>query len=85
MMATWNDTSGFMFFMEGYFYSDDKVDSVDSTISYYGFLNKYGEWYIMRKDETNGTGRYYKGDSGYSSAWSARESASYDYFDEIFK
>ncbi len=84
-MSTWNDTSGFMFAMEGYFASDLKDKAGDDTIHYYGFLNKYGNWYIIEKSDTPGTIRYYKGDSDYSTAWTGRETAPYNYFHTIFK
>lgn len=67
--------------IEGY-----KVADVDDSASpsYYGYINSSGAWYILQEDKTTGAYRYTKGDSGYSSAWTARASKSYGYFNVIF-
>lgn len=54
----------------------------DAEPNYYGYLKSSGEWYIMK--EESGTYRYAKGDDGYTTAWTARASQSYDYFDGVF-
>lgn len=53
-----------------------------STPSYYGFESADGHWYIMKIN--SGAYTYAKGDSGYSAAWTARASQSYDTFGTIF-
>lgn len=55
----------------------------DAEPNYYGYLKSSGEWYIMK--EESGAYRYAKGNDGYTTAWTARASQSYDYFDEVFE
>lgn len=52
--------------------------------NYYGFVNKEGNWYIMREDPTEGSFRYVKGDLNFSNGWARREKMRYDYFHSIF-
>jgi len=40
----------------------------DSVPSYYGFINRDSEWFIMREEST-GTYKYKTGSSGFSAAW----------------
>lgn len=68
-------------------YSIAEID--DSLTSFYGFINKYGAWYVMRKDpDTDSfrytTFRYTRGDSNFSSNWTNREKLKYDYFSNVF-
>ncbi len=62
-------------------YKISQID--DSTPAYYGFVNKEGEWFIMRED-TSGNYRYTKGATNFNTNWTNRASLSYDYFDIIF-
>lgn len=65
-------------------YAPLNYDSSDP--SYAGYENADGEWYIM-KTVTAGNVRtfsYAKGDSGYSTAWTNRDSQSYDTFSAKF-
>ncbi len=55
----------------------------DSTIAYFGFVNKLGQWFIMRQDIDNAY-RYSRGDSNFSAAWTKRTLLTYDYFDNVF-
>lgn len=59
----------------------------DSDPAYYGFVNKDGDWFIM-KESSSGDYRYYKkkvGDGNFSTEWPNRGTLSpYDYFDAIF-
>ena len=84
-MASINDLSHFYLAIQGYVVSDQAVDSGDSNVNYYGYVNRYGNWYILKEDTVNLTYRYAKGDSGYTTAWNARESAVYDYYHNVFK
>jgi len=68
----------------GYRASDTKVKSTDENIVYWGFLSKFGDYFIQEQNDTNGTYRFYKGSSDYTTAWAGRESLTYDYFDAIF-
>ncbi len=60
----------------------------DSSPAYYGFVNKDGDWFIMKEDSDTGDYRYYKkktGDSDFSTEWPNRATLSpYGYFDAIF-
>lgn len=81
-----NDSFAFMTGYEGYKVNDEADKSGDATIRYYGFVNRRGEWIIMRQTVSGTTAnyRFCKGDSAYTTAWSARESQTYNYFDVIF-
>lgn len=63
-----------------------KLSDLDyaSDPSYYGHVDSAGNWYILKLDESGGTVRYAKGTSGYTTAWTARASQSYDYFYTTF-
>lgn len=57
----------------------------DSTPAYYGFMDKNGNWFILRDD--NGTYKYLTGSSGFSTAWTNRATApeiDWKYYDEAF-
>ncbi len=54
------------------------------TLTYLGYLDKDGNWYIAEIDETNGTMKYVKGTSGFTTAWSNRASNTYEDFNSIF-
>lgn len=62
-----------------------KISELDDTSSpsYYGFLNKDGNWYIA-EESASGSYRYIKGASGFTTNWGNRASLSYDTFDNIF-
>ncbi len=62
-----------------------KVSELDDATlpAYYGFVHKSGAWYIM-KEASDGTYRYTKGNSGYSTNWTDRDTLTYGYFDDIF-
>ncbi len=56
----------------------------DNIITYYGFTNKDGEWFIMREDPDNGSFRYAKGDSNFPDKWAKHENLVYDYYSKVF-
>lgn len=64
-------------------YKASDIDIAADT-KYYGFIDKDGNWYIIKEVTTAGTFRFVKGSSGYTTAWTARASQSYDYFYTIF-
>jgi len=64
---------------QGYYIS--QID--DSTISYFGFINNLGQWFIMRQDTDNAY-RYCRGDKDFTSNWTDRAKLTYDYFDNVF-
>jgi hypothetical protein len=57
-----------------------KVTDIDDD--YFGFTDASGKWYIMYNNGVSW--RYLKGDSGYTTAWTNRVGAGYDYFYNIF-
>lgn len=61
-----------------------QISEIDySDISYYGFINKNGAWYIMKEDE-EGSFRYIKGTTDFPTNWADRTNLSYDYYHTIF-
>ena len=56
----------------------------DDTITFYGFTNKDGAWFIMREDTDTGSFRYVRGDVNLASNWSNRKNLSYDYYNNVF-
>lgn len=72
---------------EGYKVSDAANKAGDATIRYFGYVNRRGEWFILRQTVSGTTAdyRFVKGDSAYTTAWAARETQTYDYFNTIFK
>lgn len=66
--------------LDGYRISE--VD--DNTISFYGFINKDGAWFIMKGDADTGSFRYAKGNSDFPSNWAMRANLKYDYFYKLF-
>ncbi len=63
-------------------YEITEIDDASSP-SYYGFLKKNGNWYIMKEDST-GAYRYSKGTTAFTTNWTNRASLTYDYFNSIF-
>jgi len=51
--------------------------------SYFGYVNEDGGWIIQQRNAASGTYRYYKGSSGYTSAWTGRAGLSYTYWNLI--
>lgn len=60
------------------------TDLDDSAPAYYGFVDKDGNWFIQKEDDTSGAYRYVKGTSSYSTNWTNRGSLTYDYFNNVF-
>lgn len=64
----------------------DEADKVgDTTVKYYGWLASTGAWIIQKYDTTAGTYRYAAGASLYTANWTARESLTYLYYNQIAK
>lgn len=66
--------------LDGYRISE--VD--DNTISFYGFINKDGAWFIMKGDANTGSFRYARGNSDFPNNWAGRANLKYDYFYKLF-
>jgi len=63
-------------------YQISEID--DSYVSYYGFTNHDGGWFIMKEDTDSGSFRYAKGSADFSGNWSSRENLEYDYYHNVF-
>jgi hypothetical protein len=62
-----------------------KITEVDSgEITFYGFVNNKGAWYIMKEDPNTGSFRYARSESNFSGNWDGRERLKYDYFHNVF-
>jgi hypothetical protein len=55
----------------------------EGEISYFGFIDTYGHWFIMKEDNA-GSFRYTKSESGFPNNWSIREQLKYDYYHKVF-
>jgi hypothetical protein len=62
----------------------DKDD--DASPNYYGFIDKDGNWYILKFTESAGadTFLYCKGTSGYTTNWTSRAGLTYQQFNLVF-
>lgn len=63
-------------------YNISEVD--DGIIAYYGFIDKQGQWFIMKGDNNTGSYRYVRGKSNFPSNWKKRQNLDYDYFNQVF-
>jgi len=61
-------------------------EDADSDPTYYGFEDKKGNWYIMEYNMASGTFRYVIGSTHatYLTAWLARATQTYGYFNVVF-
>lgn len=94
MQQSLNDNMSLVFGIDGMKPSDQNYKSTDANIIYFGFVNRKGEFYILKQTSSdvtigantyqNLTYRYYKGNSAYTTAYAAREALDYDYFYSIF-
>lgn len=62
----------------------------ETTTQYFGFTDRDGNWYILKMIPVatkSSSFRYIRGsnNSSYATAWTNRESLSYDYFHVSFK
>jgi len=57
----------------------------DGVISYYGFVNDTGDWFIMREDTKTSSFRYTKGgNKSFSENWNNRKNLKYDFYYNLF-
>ncbi len=59
----------------------------NAAVRYYGFVDRFGNWYIRKDDTTdraNTSFRYARGSSDYATNWTGRADIAYDRFDEVF-
>ena len=86
---TLNDYMHFHAKIGGYKISNQQVKSDDADVMYYGYLDRKGAWYIMKRDGSDGganviTFKFIKGSSLYSTNWTGREGLTYATFDSTF-
>lgn len=85
-MGTINDYGEFAFWQEGFKISDEQVDSNEQQIRYFGYVNREGNWHIMRVDyRTPKSYRFTSGTNNYETNFGVRESLDYRLFNEEFK
>lgn len=63
-------------------YTISEID--EGIVGYFGFINKDGAWFIMKRDTDSGSFRYAKGKSDFPGNWKMRENLKYDYFHNVF-
>lgn len=63
-------------------YQISEID--ESENAYYGFINKNGQWFIMKEDAETGSFRYTKGNSDFPGNWANRDGLYYDYYHNLF-
>jgi len=56
----------------------------DGSVTYFGFVNSSGAWYIMKEDLNMGTYRYTEGRADFNLNWSHRTELTYDYYQNVF-
>lgn len=59
-------------------------EDTSSDPVYYGYVDRFGSWYILERNTTNGTYRYAKGTSDYATNWTNRTSLTYQHFFDAF-
>lgn len=66
--------------------TDYKISDMDTSSdpSYFGYIDKDGNWYITELTESTGEVRYCKGSSDYSTNWTSRASLTYDLYNNVF-
>jgi hypothetical protein len=83
-----NDYAFGSFAKSGFWFIKQEPDSVDSLTNYYAFGDKFGNFYIMKFRDNNGSGYglYYKGlpTLDFDTTWASRESLTYYYPWEVF-
>ena len=60
-------------------------EDFDNDPNYTSFTDIFGGWYIVEDNFSDGTHRYAKGSSDYTSNWDSRTSLEYDYFYNVFQ
>lgn len=64
---------------------DYQIAQIDNNeISFYGFTDEKGKWFIMKEDSSAGSFRYTRGESDFARNWTNRENLKYDYFYHVF-
>jgi hypothetical protein len=62
-----------------------RISEIDENfVTFYGFTNKSGAWFVMREETDTGSFRYARGDSDFPGNWTGRENLKYDYYSSIF-
>ena len=64
-------------------YVPQDIDVANDT-KYYGYVEGEGRWYIMKEISSAGSFRFTNGTADYATAWTARATHTYTYFDLVF-
>lgn len=62
-------------------------NDITGSTKYSGYMDREGNYYILKNDTTTGTFRYYRKDDGgvtYAASWTGRAGLTYSYFHEVF-
>ena len=66
----------------------DKYQPTDDDFSgdpnYTSFTDRFGKWYIVEDNLADGTHRYVKGSSDYTTNWTNKTNLTYGYFYDVF-
>jgi hypothetical protein len=68
-------------------YGLNDIEVASNTVTFEGYENAAGEWYIKRTDHVTNKlteVRYARGGSGYSGAWASRAAQTYLRFGDTF-
>lgn len=88
-MPATGDALNYYFAINGYMVVETDEDDA-ATYKYYLFVNKFGDWYLMRAEAISTTLTEYKfskGSSAYATAWTNRATPTpaYAFPDVMFK
>ena len=88
-MPATGDSLNYYFAVNGYMVVETD-DAPAATYGYYLYVNKFGQWYLMRREAISSTAveyRFTKGDLDYSTAWTNRINpvVAYNFPNVIFK
>ena len=56
----------------------------DQEPEYWGYVDRFGNWFIEEINRTNGTYRFARGPNNYSANWTNRTDLDYKYWYEVF-
>lgn len=86
-MAGLGDNLSLYYALNGYVVIEKDEDTA-ATKQYYQYMNRLGEYYIMRQEIISSTlteYKFFRGSSDYATNWTNRDSLSYGFPDNVFK
>jgi len=88
-MGTINDFATFAFFLQGYQPANQDQHSSNTLITYYGFVNQEGAWYIQEETKNSASTsfewKFLKGTSDFATTYANRQGETYDTWPNTFK